>query len=69
MVYHNRGMLVIHMLSADINFNSELINGLLRERETVDINIHFVMTFHVKLINPPKILVQAYILLYCGEKV
>ena len=57
------------MLSADINFSSELINGLLRQRETVDINIHFVMTFHVKLINPPKILVQAYILLYCGEKV
>jgi secreted protein with Ig-like and vWFA domain len=53
------------MLSADINFNSELINGSLRE--TVDINIHFVM-FHVKLINPPKILVQAYILLYSGAE-
>ena len=33
------------MLSADIYFNSELINGLLRER--VDINIHFVLTFHI----------------------
>jgi hypothetical protein len=35
------------MLSIDIYFNSELINGLLRERERVDINISFVMTLHV----------------------
>ena len=58
-------LLVNYMLSTNIYMNSEYINEL--PRETVDINIHFVMTFHVNLINRPKILVQVYPVLYSAE--